>query len=358
LFKDVKGEPKMGCGIFIRTTHSTFESTCPIRIQSITTGTDGVRRITAKPDEWGQEKTLIFDEKAHSGTFKAPRNSHVVIIPKNAIWIPLKEKLNPRDFFQNPMDLNRYTTDLIHANNVKKATITYTRDGAFGIDGGYPVNKVAALRTLAVRYHLPVDRVELLLEKVANDYRVDFYSMSATTLANMKRSLEKRADDAGPPKDKDKDKAKKPPKKDAAPPEGQDPNAEPSMDPSMDPSMMGPPQPQVPPPPSPSDLAAMEMQQQIEAEMQKLQERSQMLQQLTMRTQEIATGAPVMPTVQTQAMGAPPPSVNMATGQPMGGGQGDPSMQDPSMMDPSMMDPSMAGQQGMAGQPETVGSSR
>jgi hypothetical protein len=69
-----------------------------------------------------------------------------------------------------------------------------------------------------------------------------------------------------------------------------------------------------------------------------------MLQQLTMRTQEIATGAPVMPTVQTQAMGAPPPSVNMATGQPMGGGQGDPSM-----MDPSMMDPSMAGQQGMAG---------
>jgi hypothetical protein len=105
----------------------------------------------------------------------------------------------------------------------------------------------------------------------------------------------------------------------------------------------------------------MEMDQHIQQEMQKLVEKQQTIQMLLQRSSEIAGGAPPAPSVQTQAMGAPPSSMNLATGAPgmqpgMTAGMGQPPAQ-PGMdqgmdqgMDPTMAqgtDPSMAPQPGM-----------
>jgi hypothetical protein len=147
----------------------------------------------------------------------------------------------------------------------------------------------------------------------------------------MQLTLDKLAAD-----DDKKPKKKAPP---AAAPEEADPSG------GMDPSQMGNDAamaamgqaPPAPPPPAPLDLAAMEMDQAIQHEMQKLIERQQTIQQLLQRSSEIGGGAPVAPNVQTQAMGAPPASMNLATGAPgmdpnMTGGPFPPAANDPSMM--------------------------
>jgi hypothetical protein len=106
--------------------------------------------------------------------------------------------------------------------------------------------------------------------------------------------------------------------------------------------------------PSAVDLAAAEMQHMLQLEQQKLVEKQQMLAQLTQRANEIASGAPVAPPIQSQMMGAPPPGQMAQPAQPAQ----DPNMmgQDPNAMgqDPSMMaqDPNAMGQDPNAmGQP-------
>jgi len=163
-------------------------------------------------------------------------------------------------------------------------------------------------------------------------------------------------------------------------PQGMDPGADPGMDPGADPGMdpgmapgMAPGMDsglgglQIPPETSPSDMATMEARQQIQQEIDKLVEKMQLVQQIASRTQEISGGAPVQPSVQTEAMGAPPPTTNMATGAPNGNGAppaqqpsgfgyapfpptGNGMAQDPNSV-PQQQDPMMGGMQPPMGQP-------
>jgi hypothetical protein len=344
LFKDVAGSPKVGLGFFVRQHGSTFQATVPLRIVSISNDSDGTRRIKATNAAGWDTKQLMTQPRSPYGDVKVLKDSDLVYIPNDYVWVPLKEKREARTVHGSAHDVAACASYALNAVGARKVSIKNASAGQFSIDGQRAVDRVAALRKVAQDFELPVDSVDSLLTKAAADRRVDFWVASLTKLAQAQLLLDKRAaDDSG--------SKKKPPKKDTAPSGAEDPGMEdPGMDPSMmDPSMM---QPPAPPPPSPSDLAAMEMQQQIEHEMQKLQEKAQMLASLTQRTQEIAGGAPVLPTVQTQAMGAPPPSMNMATGAPMAGAApgGPPGGMDPSMMGgppagpaPGGMDPSMMG---------------
>jgi hypothetical protein len=90
-------------------------------------------------------------------------------------------------------------------------------------------------------------------------------------------------------------------------------------------------------------------------------ERQQTVQAIVQRAHEISGGSPPMASVQTQAMGAPPSSMNLATGGPQGMGPSPVGPQMSGMQDPSMqggmppmgqqgMDPSM-----MGGDPQTSG---
>ncbi len=349
LFKNINGKPKNGLGFFVRARGTSFDGTCPMYIKSVTTGADGARRIIASKHSSGDygDKTLVTDSRTHTGTIQAPRKSPLVMLPEDYIWVPLKgestyEGRRKEEFFRSVFDLSSLVTNALKSVGVRRGSLKNAAHGQYSIDGRGAMSKVAALRELAVRYYIPVEDAETLLEKVSSETpHVHFFAATLTKMAEAQLLLEKHAGDDG---DKSKKKEKKgPPAQEEAPPE------DPSM--GMDPSMMAPP---APPPPNPADLAAMEMQQQIEHEMQKLQEKAQMLAALTQRTQEIAGGAPVMPTVQTQAMGAPPPSMNMATGMPtpgMGPGMG----QEGPPPGPGGMDPAMMGQQGMGMDPGMPG---
>ena len=373
LFQESEGTPRAGLGFFVRQQGAHIQATAPLKIKSVTTDSEGARRITATTEMGWDEREIITQPKHPYGDIWMPKGANIIYLPPSYVWVPLKERLNEKSFFRSIHDLADCASSSLSAVGARKVDVKNASAGQFSIDGRQAIGRIDALKKLASACVLPVGVVETLLNKAAADRHISFWVASGEKLAKAQLLLEKRGANGDA-------KPKKEPPAEPAP----DPAMEgdPSMDPAMagDPSMMGAPPP--PPPPSPSDLAAMEMQQQIEQEMQKLQEKQQMLMALTARTQEIATGAPVMPTVQSQAAGAPPPSQNLATGAPIappasgapppvagstpsadaaiappstgGALPQDPSMmggQDPSMMggqDPSMMggqDPSMMGGQ-------------
>jgi len=367
--------PKTGLGFFVRAKGTSFQATCPLNIKSVTTGSDGVRRILATSAEgWGEEKTLVTDPANAFGSIWMPQFSNITYVPADFAWVPLKDRVYARDLFTSAMDLTHATVSSLLSVGAQKSAVKNAGHGQFSVNGTQAVDKISALRYLAGGLNLTVEESEAILEKAASDGIAQFIVAAPYQIRMARTKLEKRAGDEDSSKKKDSggDKKKAPPKKDGPPGSGggdpmaggDDPSmgGDPSMDPSMggDPSMMGG-APMAPPPPSPTDLAAMEASQQIEQEIQKLTEKMMLVQQIAARSQEIAGGAAPMPSVQTQAMGAPPPSVNMATGAPMGqpqqpSGMGQPMYPGPSPqmggMDPSTMggmppqgsmDPSMMG---------------
>lgn len=323
LFKDVATAPKVGKGFFVRQVGTTFQATCPVDIKSVTTDSEGVRRLRIGGPAFYGEKTVITQP---GSSIWMSKDSSVIGLPPDFAWVPLKEKQDNHKFIQSAHDISRLLGHAMTTAGVRKVTLKSAGASQFSVDGGPAMSFIPALRKVATELVLAVPTVETMLVKAATERRVNFWVGSTTRLGYAQQLFSKSA--AAAPAE--------------APPE--DPAA-------AEAAAMQQQAPQPPPPPSPSDLAAMEMQQQIDAEMQKLQEKAQMLASLTQRTQEIATGAPVMPTVQSQAMGAPPPSMNMATGAPAPGGAPGMGGAPPPGMDPSMqggapppgMDPAMMG---------------
>jgi hypothetical protein len=369
LFTDVSGAPKTGKGFFIRQKGTTYQATCPMTIKSITTGEDGVRRIRATGGDFGPEKTIATDPAHPYNTIWMPKGADIVYLPADFIWVPLKERLNEKSWYGSVLDLQQCFSSMLSAVGAKKIAIKDAGARQFSINGSMGLERIAALKKLAHEHVLSVDVADALLTKAAEDSKVVAWVASPTQLARVQMRLDKLAADDDKKSKSDSDK----PKKKSPPSNGGPPGADAGMDdgsglgPEAAMAAMGPPPP--PPPPAPLDLAAMEMDQAIQHEMQKLVEKQQTIQMLLQRSHEIGGGAPVAPMVQSQAMGAPPPSMNLATGgaptmgpspmgpqpgqPPMGGQPGtDPSLGgDPSMMggDPSMMggsppmDPAMGG---------------
>ena len=340
LFTDVNGAPKSGKGFFVRQKGTTYQATCPITIKSITTGEDGVRRIRATSGDFGPEKTIATDAAHPYNTIWMPKDSDVVYLPPDFIWVPLKEHQNEKSWYGSIFDLQACFSSMLSAVGAKKVAIKDAGANQFSINGAMPVARIAALKKLAHEHVLTVDVADALLVKAAAERKTVAWVASPTQLAHMQIRLDKLAADDD--KDKKSEKSDKPKKKSPPPSGGDDmgggdPNME---DPSLgqDAAMAAMAPPPAPPPPAPLDLAAMEMDQAIQHEMQKLVERQQTIQQLLARSHEIGGGAPVAPMVQTQAMGAPPPSMNLATGgpptmgsSPMGPQPGMPPGGDPSM---------------------------
>ena len=370
IFKDVAGEPRQGLGFWVRQIRGSIQATVPVVIKSITTDSEGVHRYNVESVGGFGEKQVLTDPTHPFSTIKMPKGSDVVYLPPDFIWVPLKNKVKAGDYFTSGHDLSDCISSRLSAVGAKKVSIKNAGANQFSLNGAAPMDKIAALKKLSHVCTLDVETVATLLEKAASERHVRMWVASPSQLARIQLSLEKKGAD-----DEKKKPKKKEPAADAAPPAdpaaGGDPMAggDPSMDPNAQAAMMAPPPP---PPPSPIELAAMEFQQHIDSEMQKLQEKAQMLQALTQRTQEISSGAPPMPSAQTQAMGAPP-AQGMNTGMsqpppgvgaaPLPGSMPQPGMGgDPSMMggDPSMMggDPSMGGmpqpgmEPGMGGMPQ------
>lgn len=373
MFVDVSGTPKIGKGFFVRQKNSSFEATGPLTVKSISTDTDGVRKIKIAEGNYGPEKTIATDPANPYNTIWMPKGADIVYLPPDFIWIPLKERLNEKSWFTSALDLAACFSSMLSSVGAKKVAIKDAGARQFSINGSMGLPRIAALKKLAHECVIAVEVADALLEKAAAERNTTAWIATPRQLAIVQLRLNKLAAGDGDDKKKKSDSDDKPKKK--APPSGGPPGGDPSGgDPGMDgdPSLgqdaamaaMGPPPP--PPPPAPLDLAAMEMDQAIQHEMQKLVERQQTVQQLLARSHEIGGGAPVAPMVQTQAMGAPPSSVNLATGgapamgqSPMGPQPGmDPSVP-PGMppgggFPPAAGDPSMMGGQPPMGPPGTV----
>lgn len=400
LFESVDGAPKTGKGFFVRQKGTTFQATVPLEIKSVSTGSDGVRRlrVTRPGGFMGEEKTIATDPKNPYGSIWMPKGADIVYLPPDFIWVPLKERLEAKAWFQSAHDLAACASSMLASVGAKKVSIKDAGARQFSINGARPVDKIAALKQLAHGCVLAVDDAWRLLEKAASEGHASAWIVSGPQLAQAQAQFDKLAadDDMKSDDGKSDSKPKKKPPSDGAsgPPgaaaAGPPPDGGLGEEAAM--AAMGTPPPP-PPAPTPTELAAMEMDQAIQLEMQKLQDKQQMLAMLVQRSHEIAGGAPPAPTVQTQAMGAPPSSQNLATGgapmppgptsgpppmggdpsmggmPPMGGDpmggmppmSGDPSMggtppmggmpMDPSMsgMPPQGMDPSMGGMPGMMG---------
>lgn len=376
IFKDNSGAPKAGKGVWIRQKGTTLEATQPIEIISVTTDSSGERRIKFKGAEgWGTERTLITTSKMAFGTIHIPKDSHTAYLPADFVWVPLKSEVKKGDLFTSPLAIADHVQRMLVAAGAKKVSIKNAGADQFSIDGKLGLDRIEALRKVAATYELRVNDAAALLEKAASERHIQFWVISPETLVLAQRKL---AAEEGGDKDK-KPKKKSPPSESRGGGAEQDPGMEGGDemggDPMAEQAMMAAAQP---PEPSPTDLAAMEMDQHIQQEIQKLQEKQQMLVMLTQRANEIAGGAPMMPTAQTQAMGAPPPSQNLATGAmapgggmppggaPMPGGMGGPPPMQGGGMDPMSMgaapgsalpggggmggmDPSMMGGGGMGG---------
>lgn len=348
MFVDVDGSPRVGKGMFVRQKGTTFEATIPMEIKSITTDADGVRRMRVANAHGYNERTVSTDPKNAYGSIWMPKGSDIVYMPPDFLWVPLKERRDGRQLYTSALDLQACVSSALGSVGAKKVSIKDAGARQFSVDGGRSVSRVDALKKLAYEMNLSVEDADTLLEKAASEGRATAWSVSLTQLARAQMKLAAEDDKGGDKKKSDSDKPKK-----KSPPSdggGGDPGMEdPGLGEEAAMAAMAPP---APPPPQPLDLAAMEMDQAIQHEMQKLVEKQQTIQMLLQRSSEIAGGAPPAPTVQTQAMGAPPASQNLATGGPgmppgvtsgMGGG-GMPPGGDPSMMGADPMaggDPSM-----------------
>lgn len=343
LFVDVSGEPRAGKGFFVRQKGTTFQATVPIEIKSVTTGSDGVRRIKAgAPGGLMSDKALVTDPHSGYGAIWMPQGSDIVYVPPDFVWIPLKECLPARAWFQSAMDLAACVSSTLASVGAKKVSIKDAGARQFSVEGKAPMSRVHAIRKIATDYGISVADTCAVLAKAAGDGHVHVWIATPAQIALAQASTDKlAAEESG---GSDRPKKKKPPDSGQAASEASGPPDDPDMATAAAQAAMGPPPPPPPPPPSPVELAAMEMDQAIQAEMQKLQDKQQMLATLVQRSHEIAGGAPMAASAQTQAMGAPPSSMNLATGQPtdpgmMGPGAG-PGITNPDM-DPGMMGPGM-----------------
>lgn len=351
LFKDVDGQPRVGKGLFIRQRGATFQATIPIEIKSVTTGSDGIRRMRATAARgFSEAKTLITDPRNGFGAIMMPKGSDVVYIPPDFLWIPLRDRLDDREWFRSAHDLVRCVSASLSSVGAKKVSIKDAGAQQLSIDGHTGVNRVEALRKIATDYGIKVSEARMLVDHALRDGSVRAWVASTEQMARAQRAMDKLA--------ADDDSGSGGSKKRKTPEPESDTTADPNLAAGAAQAAMGPPPP--PPPPSPVELAAMEMDQAIQAEMQKLQDKQMMLSTLVQRSHEIAGGAPMSASAQTQMMGAPPASTNLATGMPSGmsgSPMGDLSMPaDPNSMGASQMgsasmpgvDP-MGGMSGMSG---------
>ncbi len=346
LFKDVDGQPRAGKGLFVRQKGSTFQATIPLEIKSVTTGSDGVRRMKVTAVRgFSEEKTLVTDPRSAYGGIMMPKGSDVVYVPPDFVWIPLRERLDEKAWFQSAHDLARCVSSSLASVGAKKVSIKDAGARQFSVDGRPGVGRVAALRKIATDYGIKVAAAGMLLDQATRDGSARAWVVSTAQVAQAQMTLDKLAADDDKAGESGGSKKRKPPSPAAEPPE------DPDMAAGAAQAVMGPPPP--PPPPSPVELAAMEMDQAIQAEMQKLQDKQQMLSTLVQRSHEIAGGAPMAASTQTQMMGAPPSSANLATGQPMNPGMpgSDPMGGPPGMGADPMGAGSMGAPPGMGASP-------
>jgi hypothetical protein len=333
-------------GIFVKKLGNNFVGTEPFRIQSISTDSDGVRRIKL---EYGT--TLVTDPKAAKMGLHSPKGGDLMYIPTDARFIKLTGEFNEVPLMRNISDVQKWMFSEFDAMGAQSVTAKHGGAGEFHIDGRTPMSKIAAIKHAALKYAIHFEDAAQLVETAGQrpNGRATAYVLTPKMYEKIAQGPmmdpgAQGGNGAGAPMTPPPPSAAMSAPPGAMPPAG-DPSQGGAPPPGGDPSQGGAP----PPMPSPLDIAMGEAHTQIQQQMSDfqqqqlaLQDKAQTLMMVQQRAQEIAGGGG-----QVVGQGAPPmPPPGM--GDPNAGQPGPGAMQP----GPEMMGGGMAGAAGSpAGMP-------
>lgn len=317
-----------GLGFFVRLKGGKAQASEPIQIESMTVGSDKVRRLKVYA---GGNKMIVTDPKSAVDQIIVPKESNLAYLPSTYRFVPLDGERSAYELLTGAHKTLPFLQMLEKAGAVSIKLID-AKGGSFSIGGLESQDKVATIRDLMAGCQLRVDDAEAMVEKVAEHGTSSFYLVNDAQL----RHFAKLAQGEAPAQ----------PQQEAAPAPsgtGADPNAmpPPGMDPNMgggmpmDPSMMAPP---MPPPPSPVDMAVTQISSEV------AQQSADIAQQMADQQRQLADKLTILDEVKNRAA-----QIAMESGMPpdMGAAPiGSPGMMPPEM---SGMTPDMAGPAGSPG---------
>ena len=268
LFSDSAGSPKKGYGVFVRKRRQGYEATEPVYVTSISTGSDGVRKIKYtqhKPDQWTTEYCMATDPKATLQSLRTPANTNLRYLPPDFKFIPCSDE---KHTFSTKLVYDpNVSTSILHKTLLKVGSevlsVHRKSDGFFYTSGDNEGrDKVATLLTLVYAHDLDENTAESLI-KLANDEN-SIQVFKVTPSQRLKLAMGPAG--MAPPQQQQPAMGAPPPgapgggmapQAGAAPAQGT-PMAAPGMqDPNqMDPNMAG---QEMAPPPSPLDIAIQEV---------------------------------------------------------------------------------------------------
>jgi len=254
---DSKAQPAtQGYGFFYCYRGGKFMGTLPADIQSVTTGSDSVRRINISGG-----RTLVSDANSPIAQIVAPTKGNVTYLPTTYKFA--KGKYIPSTLLQGADSSLRYLTEL-EKQGALRVKLMDAGASTFSIGGTEPQTKLATIQSLVNDLSLRVADAERLLEKTAAHGRQSFYLVSPQQMSKFS-SWAKAAQGEAPMAQG------MPPGVEGGMPPGAEGGMPPEMAGGMPPEMAGgmPPEmmaPPPPPPPSPVDLAASEVEADLAAQ--------------------------------------------------------------------------------------------
>ena len=318
-------------GVFAARRGHTFIATEPVEIETVSE-VNGAKHYVID----GGLRTLVQDPKAGGSKLLIPRHGQFVHLPGDFHFIPAtKGRITAEDVITNPKDVMRWVMDGVDKSEADKVLVKKAYHGfTLGSRPTAELDFVSALCKLATDAHISVADAEAALKTADEKGKCEFYVFDAKQ--HEKFAAFVKVADAAPQ---------------AQPQQGQDPAAD---------AMAQVPNAQAMAPqgPSPVDMAVAEQMQSIQGQMQALTQMQQLMQNLQMRANQIATGgAAANPAAAAAAMGGPMDPSMMGAGAPvqgMGGQPQDPNAQQQGQPAPGGA-PGMPPQQGQApqGQPGT-----
>jgi hypothetical protein len=333
-----------GLGFFVRLRGGRAQATEPCTIESMTVGSDKVRRLKVF---LGGDRVLVTDPKSALDQITAPKDSNVTYLPSTYRFVGLEGERNGKELLKGSHDTLPFLSMLEKAGAIQIKLID-AKGGSFSIGGLESQDKTATIQNLVAGCQLRIDDAEAMVEKVASRGTSLFYLVNDHQL----RSFAKFAQGATEPSRGSQQEAAPAPSGTGAPP---DPNAaggmpmdpgmmDPNMmDPNMmDPSMMAPPPP---PPPSPVEMAVGQISTEV------AQQSADIAQQMADHQQQLADKLQILDEVKSRAA-----QIAMETGM-MGAETAPVGSMMPPGMDPNMMGgmpPDMSGMAGPAGSPGSM----
>ena len=306
-----------GRGFFVGFRNGKFFGTCPIEISSVTTGSDGVRRMMTF-----DQRAIISSPKNPISAIVAPKGSNVVYMPTHYQFI--KAEYQDSNILEGAGDTLSHHKEILNKIGALEIAVKNAGAGMFSIGGLEPREKLNALGDLVCDVGLRVKEAEAVLRKAEVKGSHAFYLVNPEQFHKFAAQVKQ----AQPPQDAAPQDAQQPP---------QDPSQDPTQDPSqqmaMDPSQQMPAMPPAemiapPPSPNPVEMAVGEIgaqlaqeasvrAQQLADEHKQLAENLSLIQAVRERANQIA-GSQGMPPAGDMGM---PPGIGIPSAdESMGGG--------------------------------------